>query len=127
MKKLFSFCLIAALTLSLSACKTLEVADPSAKKLTFQLPYDLTYLRVLEAVDGYKDWQLALTEKEQGTLKLRDVNYSNLVDADLREITILIERIDPTTTAVYLSPSSQKGGKDVLNKIKETLAKVVKR
>ena len=128
--KLFSgIVLVLILSLGFSACNTVgEVLPPNDEVLIYPLPYDLTYLRTMEALDGQGHWQLTGTDKEKGTLGVRDTNYSRLDDSDLRDITFLVRRVDRGTTSVSIDPKSQKvfGGAELMKAIAAALSREIK-
>jgi len=118
--------LILTLTLGLAGCNTVgEVLPPNDEVLVYKLPYDLTYLRAMEALNSTTDWQLEETDKERGFIRVRDMNYSRLDDSDLRVITFVVKRVDRETTSVAIEPDSQKvfGGKKLLDAIGEALGR----
>ncbi len=126
MNNFSKFVLILILSLGLAGCNTVgEVLPPNDEVLVYKLPYDLTYLRTMEALDGKGDWQLEETDKEKGILSVRDTNYSRLDDSDLRVITFAVKRVDRGTTSVSIEPKSQKvfGGKKLLEAIGEALGR----
>ena len=61
-------------------------------------------------------------------ISVRDTNYSQLDDSDLRVITFAVKRVDRGTTAVSIEPKSQKvfGGKKLLDAVGEALGREVK-
>ncbi len=123
------FVLILMLGLGLAGCNTVgEVLPPNDEVLVYKLPYDLTYLRTLETLNSIKDWQLEETDKEQGTIRVRNIDYSRLDDSDLRIITFMIKRVDRETTSVSIEEKSQKifGGKKLLEAISEALGREIK-
>ena len=128
--KLFSrIVLILVLGLGLAGCNTVgKVLPPNDEVLVFKLPYDLTYLRTMEALDATGHWQLEATDKEKGTLSVRDTNYSRLDDSDLRVITFWVKRVDLGTTTVSIDPETQKvyGGKELLEAIGKVLGREIK-
>ncbi len=120
------FVLILMLGWGLAGCNTVgEVLPPNDEVLIYKLPYDLTYLRTMEALDGQGYWQLEETDKEKGIISVRDTNYSRLDDSDLRVITFWVKRVDRGTTSVAIEPKSQKvfGGKKLLDAIGEALGR----
>ena len=125
--KIFSqIALILILSLGLAACNTVgKVLPPNDEVLVYKLPYDLTYLRTMEALDSTGNWQLEETDKEKGTLSVRDTNYSRLDDSDLRVVTFWVKRVDAGTTSVSIDPASQKvyGGKQLLEAVGTTLGR----
>ncbi len=123
------FVLILILGLSLAGCNTVgKVLPPNDEVLVYKLPYDLTYLRTMEALNSVGTWELEETDKEKGTLSVRDTNYSRLDDSDLRVITFVVKRVDRGTTSVSIDPKNQKvfGGKKLLEAIGEALGHEIK-
>jgi len=129
MNRFSKFFLILILGLGLAGCNTVgKVLPPNDEVLVYKLPYDLTYLRTMEALDGKGAWQLEETDKERGIISVRDTNYSSLDDSDLRVITFIVKRVDRGTTSVSIEPESQKvfGGKKLLDSVGEALGREVK-
>ncbi len=123
------FVLVLMLGLGLAGCNTVgEVLPPNDEVLVYKLPYDLTYLRTMEALDTQGNWQLEETDKEKGTLSVRDMNYSRLDDSDLRVIVFVVKRVDRGTSSVSIDTKSQKvfGGKKLLAAIGESLGREIK-
>jgi len=123
------FVLILILGLGLAGCNTVgEVLPPNDEVLVYKLPYDLTYLRTMEALNSVEDWQLEETDKERGMISVRDMNYSRLDDSDLRVITFVVKRVDRETTSVSIDTKSQKvfGGKKLLEAIGGALGREIK-
>ncbi|HOW87876.1 MAG TPA: hypothetical protein P5561_01380 [Candidatus Omnitrophota bacterium] len=128
--KLFStIVLILVLGLGLIGCNTVgEVFPPNDQVLVYPLPYDLTYLRTLETLEDYPDWQVSETDKEKGLIRVRDINYSRLDDSDLRSVAFTVKRVDRGTTSVSIAPESQKvfGGDKLLQAVAATLSGEIK-
>ncbi|MFH1799771.1 MAG: hypothetical protein ABH891_02825 [Candidatus Omnitrophota bacterium] len=123
------FVLILILGLGLAGCNTVgEVLPPNDEVLVYKLPYDLTYLRAMDALNIVENWQLEETDKEAGLIRVRDMNYSRLDDSDLRVITFVVKRVDRETTSVSIDPKSQKvfGGKKLLEAIGGALGREIK-
>ena len=122
------FIFILVLGLGLAGCNTVcKVFPPNDEVLIYKLPYDLTYLRTMEALDGKGSWQLDETDKEKGTLSVRDTNYSRLDDSDLRVIHFVVKRLDRGTTSVSIDPKSQKicGGAELMKAVGAALAREI--
>lgn len=87
--------------------------------LQFQLPYDLAYLRTIEALERVEGWELQSTEKEKGLIVVRNINFSSVDDADKRNATFRLKRVGPRETSVQLAPHSQRvlGGETLLERI----------
>lgn len=95
--------------------KATETVETHDQVLIYKLPYDLTYLRAMEAVTFLPDWELLETEKEKGLIRLDNVNFGSMTDADRRLATLYIRRVSREETSVQLAPFSQKVlGGDVL-------------
>ncbi|MCM8775191.1 MAG: hypothetical protein NC930_02385 [Candidatus Omnitrophica bacterium] len=76
--------------------------------LVYELPFDLVYLRTLEALELVDGWELEETEKEKGLIRVRNINFSSFADADKRIATFLVKRISREQTSVELAPESQQ-------------------
>ncbi|MFA7254574.1 MAG: hypothetical protein WC133_00545 [Candidatus Omnitrophota bacterium] len=129
MKNILTAMLVLILGLGLAGCNTVgKVLPINDEVLVYKLPYDLTYLRTMEAIDDKGAWQLEETDKEKGIITVRDTNYSRLDDSDLRVITFVVKRVDRGTTSVSIDPKSQKvcGGKELLKAISEALGREIK-
>lgn len=117
------------LGIALTGCNTVsKTLPPNDETLVYKLPYDLTFLRTLEALDSQPDWDLEETEMAKGTIRVYNTNYSNLDDADLRTITFVIKRMDSGTISVSILPKCQHvpGGDKLLKTIRERLNREVK-
>lgn len=128
MKSFSMIALVLMLGLGFAGCNTVgEVLPPNDEVLIYKLPYDLTYLRTMEALDS-GTWQLDDTDKERGIITVRDTDYSRLDDSDLRVITFLVKRVDRETTSVSIDPKSQKiyGGKQLLEAVGAALGREIK-
>ena len=126
MVHLSRYFLVLILGIVLAGCNTVsKTTSPNDETLLYKLPYDLTYLRTLEALDAQPNWQLEETEMTKGIVKVRNTNYSNLDDADLRVITFAVKRVDGDTTSVSILPKFQHvpGGDKLLAAIGERLGR----
>jgi hypothetical protein len=123
------FVLVLILGLGLAGCNTVgEVLPPNDKVLVYKLPYDLTYLRTLDALNSIENWQLEETDKEKGAISVGNTDYRHLNDSDQRVITFVVKRVNSETTSVSIDPGSQKvfGGKKLLEAIGEALGREIK-
>lgn len=93
--------------------------------LIYPLAFDLTYLRTLEALQRVPGWELESTEKEKGLIRVRNINFSGLDDADKRNATFQLKRVDRKETSIQLIPQSQRvvGVGELLSEISKTLNK----
>ena len=122
-------CVAGGICIFLAAgCLRVESLEEAAlpvhdEKLDYALPYDLTFLRVLEAVDNVDGWGPEETEMMTGKITVRNMQYGSAVDADNRRVTLRIERLEPEKTRISLIPESQRtlGGDKILAKVKEFL------
>lgn len=120
--------LVLMLGLGLAGCNTVgKVLAPNDEVFTYNLSYDLTYLRTMDALNSVENWQLEETDKEKGTITVRDMNYSRFDDSDLRVITFVVKRIDRGTTSVSIDPKSQKvyGGKKLMEAVGAVLGREI--
>ena len=126
MGKLFSaFGIFLAGSILLSGCMTQEKSFPAQDEvLLYALPFDLTYLRTMEAIDSHPDWELSYSEKEKGIITVRNIHHSSLTDADKRIITFMVKRVDRHETSVQLAPDSQYviGGDELLKLVGKYLS-----
>ena len=129
MKRVLNFFLMLSLSsLVLFGCthrpSILPVHD---EVLTYSLPLDLVYLRTLDAVQAHPEWELNLTDKEKGIIRLHNMRYSSFADADLRILTLLIKRLGPRETTIQLAPESQSvvGGDEILKLVKQYLSREI--
>lgn len=126
----FFYVIMLGLGISLTGCAAnTKVLPQHDEVLQFDLPYDLTYLRAMEAVERVEGWELQATEKEKGLLIVRNINYSSLDDADQRTATFVVKRVAARKTSVELAPYSQRviGGDDLLERISQYLNREVDR
>lgn len=95
--------------------------------LVYQLPYDLIYLRTLDALQTVPGWELQMTDKESGFIQVRNINYSGLDDSDKRTATFMIKRIDNGETSIELSRESQQvfGVGDLMKAVGKYLSREV--
>ncbi len=121
------FLIVSVFTLfALGGCsstpKTLPVHD---EVMIYTLPFDLTYLRTLEALESLPDWELEETEKEKGLIRVRNTDFMALTDNDTRLATILIKRLGRNQTSVSFAPHSQRviGGDQLLERISHYLSR----
>lgn len=129
MKTIYKIMFVFIIAFALFGCNTTgKLLPPNDETLVYKLPYDLTFLRTMEALNAQPFWQLEKTEKEKGIIIARDMNYSRLDDSDLRVITFMVKRVDKETTSVAIDSESQHvyGGDKLLKAIGEYLSREVK-
>ena len=128
MKKTFiGIGLILLAGISFSGCRTIknEVLPFNDEILIYELPFDLTYLRTMEALQAVRDWELEITDKEKGLIQVRNIRYDSFADADLRTIVLELHRVSRRETSVKIARGSQRvpGGDKLLKKINEYLTR----
>jgi len=96
-------------TLGLAGCAgDKEVLPTHDEVLSYPLPYDLTFLRTIEALESLPDWDLSETEKEKGIIRVHNTSFTSMDDADKREATFIIKRVNSHETSIALAPYSQQ-------------------
>ena len=127
-KILPSFLILLGIILGSSGCREKSSVLPSWDEvLVYPLPYDLVYLKTLEAADTHPDWELDYTDKENGIIRIHNQRYSSFADADLRFAKLLIKRMDHSKSSVEFAPESRAivGGDEILSLIKQSLSEEV--
>ena len=119
----FSYFLITVIFL-ITGCQSIQkspVYPAYDEILLYQLPYDLTYLRALDALSTTPGWELDSTEKEKGIINVRNLNWTRLDDSDTRLITFFVRRASRSETSVQIAPQSQHtlGGGDLMKRINQ--------
>ncbi len=126
LKKIFLLSLLGLLPVFFNACVNKPpILPPHDEILVYSLPFDLVFLRTLEAVENVSDWELLETEKEKGIIVARNVHYTSFDDAEKRKAELLITRLDRGQTTVQLAPRSQRviGGAELMKKISERVSR----
>lgn len=132
MKKVFiPLMVLFFLSLAGGGCRTTSsvVKVDHKEVLDFPLPFDLVYLRTIEAINEDPDWELDFTDKEKGYIVLHNQNFSSFDDADLRTAKLIVKRLAYQRTTVELAPESRgvSGGDTILGLIKKHLTFEVER
>ena len=127
MKKTFNSILVALMLVAGWGCAHNSVLPIHDEVLVYPLPLDLTFLRTLEAVQKHPDWELDRTDKEKGTITIRNMRFSSFADADRRVATLRIKRENERETSVQFDPKSQAivGGDEILALVREYLSREV--
>ena len=117
---------ISLASLGCSRSSMLTVHD---EVLVYPLPFDLAFLRTLEAIQEHKEWDLDWTDKEMGVISIRNMRYSSFADADRRQATLIVKRLNARETSIQLDPKSQSvvGGDEILSLIRVQLSREVGR
>ncbi len=76
--------------------------------LVYNRPYDVTYLRTLEALNNISGWVLQETDKEKGLIVLRNREYGHAFDKDKRVARVILKRVSREQTSVELDTPSQR-------------------
>lgn len=126
MFKLISVLIIAAV-FSAGCANKKPLLPAHDEVLVYKLPYDLTYLRTIDALQSVQDWDLEITDKENGWIRVRNTNYSQFNDADTRVITFMITRLAVGQTSVEIRKEDQQvlGGGELMKAISRELSQEV--
>ena len=97
------------------------------QSLIYDLPYDLVYLKTIEAAENVQGWEMEETEKEKGVIRISNSNTLEFSDADKREITLIVKRLSRGKTSVQIAPESQRviGGDVVLQRISDFVSREI--
>ena len=119
--------LIGAMIMS-GCAKDKKTIPPYDEVLIYPVAYDLTYLRATEAIQNVPGWELETTEKEKGLIRVRNINFTSLDDADQRVIDIWLKPLAAKETSVQLAPESQRveGGDTLMKSVSEYMKKEIK-
>ena len=121
---LLSF-LLTAVAFSAAGCisNPKKVLKANEEILLYALPFDLTYLRTIEALELVPGWELEETEKEKGLIRMRNVNFSRFDDSDKQDITFIIKRVGARETSVQIAKQSMysAGGDTLLQSVTQYL------
>lgn len=105
----FSCLVFSVLASGCAASNKLTTArEANTRVLIYERPYDLVFLKVIEAADLLENWDVEITDKEKGSIGFHNVTFSAFSDEDDRNITVLVKRISRSETSVQLAPYSQK-------------------
>lgn len=116
--------ILLVLGLGFTSCSAHRELVPSHDEvLRYPLPYDLTYLRTVEALENIPTWELQETEKEKGIIRVFNHQLGRLDDTDFRVATILVKRVSRNETTIEFAPYSRRavGGKEMFRIISEYL------
>ncbi len=109
-------------------CRTTDkmITTKHDEILIYNLPFDLTYLKTMDALQKVPGWQLQSTEKERGLITVFNSNYSALNDADQRVITFKIVSLGQGKTSVQIDPEDQRvpDGGDLMKEVAAVLNEV---
>lgn len=120
-----------ALFISLASfgCSRASILPVHDDVLVYPLPFDLAFLRTLEAIQDHKDWDLDWTDKEMGIISIRNMRYSSFADADRRQAFLIVKRLNSKETSVQFDPKTNAvvGGDEILSLIRSQLSREVAR
>lgn len=91
----------------LGGCASVEAPKYDAV-LVYDQPFDLTYLKTIEALNEFPNWLLEETEKERGFIRICNTQYGHAFDRDKDRADIIVKRVSRAQTSVSLDPSSQR-------------------
>jgi hypothetical protein len=125
MKRLWVLMAVFFLSAGTTGCahklNSLPVHD---RVLTYDLPFDVTFLRAMESIGKVQDWVLESTDKEKGTLSARNINFFRFDDSDKHVLIFEIKRLGRSKTSVQLAKESQQvpEGDKLLQAIDDSLS-----
>ena len=125
MKKILSFSVLTfLLSLASLGCARSSLLPVHDQVLVYPLPYDLTFLRTIEAIQAHSEWDLDWTDKEKGIISIRNMRYSSFADADRRQAILIVKRLNAHETSVQFDTKSQAvvGGDEILSLIRGQLS-----
>lgn len=95
--------------------------------LVYPLAYDLTFLKTMEALMSIPGWDMEITDKESGLIRVRNIDYTGLDDSDQRLATFVLKRVARGETSIELEKGSQQvfGVKDLMKAISTQLNREV--
>lgn len=105
-----------------------QVITPYEETLYYELAYDLAYLRTLEAVQEVDGWQLDVTDKERGIIRVQNTQFGRLDDADNRRVELVLKREGSRLTSLSVSPETQHvvGTEEFMKKVNDFIAPSLK-
>ena len=123
-KRIASFLLVLSILAFISGCAS-SVKDYPAydQVLLYDKAYDYTYLKVLEALNTFREWAIEETDKEKGLIVLRNTQYGHLFDHDKWVARFNVKRLGRKKTSVSLDPSTQRieQGGELLRRIDQVM------
>lgn len=95
--------------------------------LVYPLPYDLTYLRTLDALMNVQGWDLEVTDKENGLIRVRNIDFTGLDDSDQRIADFIVKRVNKDESSIELARESQQvmGSGDLMKAVSVQLNREV--
>ena len=122
--KRFNSLLALGLIVLLSSCaSSLKEYPKFDQVLIYEKPYDLTFLRTLEALNTVAGWTLEETDKGKGMIMLRNTEYGNLFDRDKWLVRFNVVSLGRKKTSVSIDPSSQSNamGGELLKRVDQIM------
>ncbi len=127
LEQCFALCFAAAVLTSCANQSGLLPADQissrASQPIIVQRAYDVVFLSVFEVVDSLEAWNPEVTDKNEGTIRVKNIQFGKIGDADTRMLTIEIVRDSKTQTQIRLDQDSQRviGASDVMDAIRSKL------
>jgi len=113
------------LNFSIAGCAIRDqIISPYDEVLIYDIAYDLTYLRTLEAVQDVPGWELGITDKQKGFIRVENQEYGRFDDADKRVVNIILVREGNRQTSIRLAPDSRSvpGVEELMQQINRFIA-----
>ncbi len=96
------------LFLFVAGCASLKPKHLEYPVYVYEQPFDLVYLRAYETLDANNDWVPDHTDKANGIIEFRSLQYGNLFDLDKQHAYFVVKMVDRKHTSVELDPSQSK-------------------
>ena len=107
--KAFGFLLAVSLLSSCTSFTNFTKVEPqSYPKYTYQQPFDLVFLTVLETIDTNSNWMIHLTNKPAGFIDVKNVQYGNMFDLDTQSVRFVVALVSRKETSLELDPAHSK-------------------
>jgi len=93
------------------------------KVLVYDRPFDVTFLRTVEALNNMPGWVLEETDKEKGIIVLRNREYGHIFDKDKRSARLILKYVNRKQTSIELDEPSQRldEGGELLERIDQMM------
>jgi uncharacterized lipoprotein len=107
----------------ISGCAAIKEYPKYDQVLTYDKPFDFTFLRTLEALNTVAGWTLEETDKNKGVIVLRNVEYGSLFDRDKWLVRFNVVSLGRKKTSVSIDPSYQRNsmGGELLERIDQIM------
>lgn len=92
-----------AVCLMICGCNTAADLVVHDELFTYEMTYDKVFLFALDAIEKTEEWDLVMTNKDEGVIKVRAKDFMND-----DEVKVVIKRIEKGKTSLELAKDSQR-------------------